>query len=223
MRYNAKKGDLKMNYEKRLQTYFENAGYDYPDDYFNELHFKEYKVFYNEMMEFGYGVEDTEQWIYSMSVCKKVFSFREFMIARPILNTVNINSRNELEIYNGFTGYQLKSKEIAGLPYTPDNMTYVNLDGMFVDGRDLIIIEHYIDIELLNKKLALYKANKKKVNAGNCYQIGYKCFNPEFIKECIDLLGVDFKIYSTNDLASSPIYAVSDLGRGIILPIRISE
>lgn len=147
-------------------------------------------------------------------------------IAKPVLNTVNINSENKLELCNGFTAYQINPPhiKIEGLPYTNEtNMEYVKLDGMFLTEDQLYNTEEKIDIELLNKKLALYKANKKKVNEENSYVIGNRYVNPQFIKDAVELFGTDITFKVQNDNPHHAVFVYSTLGRGIILPVRIKN
>ena len=145
-------------------------------------------------------------------------------IARPVLNTVNINSDNKLELCNGFTAYQINPPQIKieGLPYTNEtNMEFVKLDGMFLTEEQLYTIDEQLDIELLNQKLALYKANKKKTNAENSYVVSNRYVNPQFIKDAVELLGADITFKVQNDNPHHVVFVYSPVGRGLILPIRI--
>ena len=145
-------------------------------------------------------------------------------IARPVLNTVNINSDNKLELCNGFTAYQINPPKIKieGLPYTNEtNMEFVKLDGMFLTEEQLYTVDEQLDIELLNQKLALYKANKKKTNAENSYVVSNRYVNPQFIKDAVELLGADITFKVQNDNPHHAVFVYSPVGRGLILPIRI--
>ena len=100
-------------------------------------------------------------------------------------------------------------------------MEYVKLEGMFFTGDQLYTLSEQLDVELLNQKLALYKANKKKVNEENSYVIGNRHVNPQFIKDAVELLGTDITFKVQNDNPHHAIFVESPIGRGLILPVRI--
>lgn len=158
------------------------------------------------------------------SIMAYIKRYQKENIAKPVFNTVNINSDNKLEICNGFTAYQINPPQlkIEGLPYTNEtNMEYVKLEGMFLSDAQLITLNDVIDIELLNQKLALYKANKKKVNEENSYVIGNRHINPQFVKDTIELLGNDITFKVQNDNPHHAVFVESTVGIGLMLPVRI--
>lgn len=72
----------------------------------------------------------------------------------------------------------------------------------------------------VNDLIAFIKTNKKEIARKDAfYQIGEQNYNPIFVKNVIDVIGIDCKIYFQGDL--KPLYFVNKNEEiGIVLPVR---
>lgn len=96
------------------------------------------------------------------------------------------------------------------------NNTYPNL-------MNCITLDYDKSNELtldVNDLIAFIKTNKKKIAKNDAfYQIGECYYDPTYVKNVIDVIGKDCKIYFQGDL--KPLYFVNDKEEiGVVLPVR---
>lgn len=122
---------------------------------------------------------------------------------------------------NGFILFTLNDK-VEGLPEIKADFQAINI----IEGAACeCISEVKVDLLKINELITLNKTNRKKDI------IPYKiildnvkiCFNPEYYKTMMDILGAGCKVYVNSTNTRAPLYFTSDVGSGIMLPMICKE
>lgn len=122
---------------------------------------------------------------------------------------------------NGFILFALNDK-VEGLPEIKADFQAINI----IEGAAReCTFEIKVDLLKINELITLNKTNRKKDI------IPYKiildnvkiCFNPEYYKTMMDMLGAGCKVYVNPTSARAPLYFTSDIGSGIMLHMICKE
>lgn len=123
---------------------------------------------------------------------------------------------------DGVIAFALNDK-MKGVPEVAKPLNVVNIiDNIAHECTQAVTI----DSAKLNELVTLNKARRKNEDI-----IPYKiildnvkiCFNPEYYKTMMDILGAGCKVYVNSTSARAPLYFTSDVGSGIMLPMICKE